>query len=462
MKPSILLLFLLAFCTLNAQTFEVQNIKYSGDNDNRINLVIMGDGYLPSEFDAFEAHSNAFVNELFSQSPFSEYTDYFNVYIIKVASAESGATHPGTAPDEPTSPPVPVTNVNNFFGTQYDSYNIHRLLFSSNYALINNVLANNFPDFDIALILVNAPYYGGSGGAFAFASTDESSIEIAIHELGHSFAFLKDEYYPGDALVQEAINMTQNNNPATIRWRNWLNYNGVGIYPYGTSGTPATWYRPHQLCKMQYLGYPFCNVCKEGIIERIHGLVSPIDGYSPSQTSHTDPSLPLDISLDLVLPIPNTLVTQWTLNGSDFSTNLNAITLTEPDMVLGTNTLTASITDNSELLRVDEHENFHTYTVTWTIQMNNLGIGDIISEQHTLAIKTYPNPTQDVLNVVIESQSLQNFDITLTSIDGKSIQTVRANGSSATLDLGDLSTGIYIMGISHQGTILAQKKIVKE
>ncbi|HNU59274.1 MAG TPA: M64 family metallopeptidase, partial [Aquaticitalea sp.] len=371
-------------------------------------------------------------------------------------------THPGTAPDEPTSPPVPVMNVNNFFGTQYDSYNIHRLLFSSNYALINNVLANNFPDFDIALILVNAPYYGGSGGAFAFASTDESSIEIAIHELGHSFAFLKDEYYPGDALVQEAINMTQNNNPATIRWRNWLNYNGVGIYPYGTSGTPATWYRPHQLCKMQYLGYPFCNVCKEGIIERIHGLVSPIVGYSPSQTSHTDPSLPLDISLDLVLPIPNTLATQWTLNGSDFSTNLNAITLTEPDMVLGTNTLTASITDNSELLRVDEHENFHTYTVTWTIQMNNLGIGDIISEQHTLAIKTYPNPTQDVLNVVIESQSLQNFDITLTSIDGKSIQTVRANGSSATLDLGDLSTGIYIMGISHQGTILAQKKIVKE
>src|SRR5690606_23432303 len=108
----------------------------------------------------------------------------------------------------------------NYFGSSYDNFGSHRLLYSSNYALISTVLANNFPEYDQALILVNAPYYGGSGGTFPFTSTDASSIEIAIHELGHSFSNLKDEYYPGDVLEAKAINMTHNNNVPNNKWWN--------------------------------------------------------------------------------------------------------------------------------------------------------------------------------------------------------------------------------------------------
>ncbi|WP_026753823.1 M64 family metallopeptidase [Sediminibacter sp. Hel_I_10] len=464
MKHSLALLCFISIQFLCAQSFEVTQIKVAGAADKRINLVIMGDGYLASEFDDFEVDANAFVTEMFSQSPFLEYSDYFNVYIIKVPSEESGAMHPGTASDEPTgSSTVPVIDVNNYFGAAYDSFNIHRLLFSSNYALISTVLANNFPEYDQALILVNAPYYGGSGGTFPFASTDESAIEIAIHELGHSFSNLKDEYYPGDAQAAEAVNMTQDNNPETVKWKNWLGSSNVGIFPYGTTGTPSTWYRPHQNCKMRYLGVPFCSVCKEGIIERIHTLVSPIESYSPVANTLENPSLPLEFQLDLVQPLPNTLDTTWTLNSINFSSSLDNLSLLETDLVEGSNTLTALVTDNTALLRVDGHEDIHLYTVTWTIEVASLGISSITAESNHITINIYPNPAGNMLNVSIESDLKTDFSFKLISIDGKEVLSIPANVHSATaVDIERLSSGLYMLNVFQGNVLIGQKKLIKE
>lgn len=464
MKKLLLLSLLISQTYLVAQTFEVEQIKTAGADDKRINLVILGEGYTASEFDAFETHANNFVNSMFSQAPFSEYTNYFNVYIIKVASPESGATHPGTASDEPTgSSAVPISVVNNYFGAAYDSYGTHRLLYSPNYNLITDVLATNFPEYDQVLILVNAPYYGGSGGTFPFAATDASSVEIAIHELGHSFVNLKDEYWPGDIQAAEAINMTQDNTTSTIRWKNWIGSNNVGAFRYANSGTAATWYRPHQNCKMRYLGSPFCAVCTEGIIEKIHSMVSPIDSYSPVSNDLEDPSFPLELHLDLVLPLPNTLETEWTLNGEVFSNELQDLSILEANLVEGINTLTAVVTDNTALLRVDGHDTFHMYTVTWSIDYSTLGIDTISSEGNTIRINMYPNPVENILNVSVESRMQKDFSLTLTSINGKQLLSTNANSSGVTvINLESLSSGIYIVNIFQDGVSIGQKKLVKE
>ena len=316
----ILILFLLCSFQMQViygQIFEVETIKNSGDNDKRINLVIMGDGYQMSELDQFETDAINFMNALFLLSPFAEYENYFNVHIINVPSNESGASHPGTASDEHLYS-VPVTTVDNYFGTSYDSFGIHRLLYTPNSALISTVLANNFPTYDVGFLLINAPYYGGSGGMFPMASTGEFADGIAIHELGHTFAFLQDEYWPGIAIASEAKNMTQNSDPATIGWKNWLGTNGVGIYAYGTSGDPSSWYRPHQSCIMRSVENPYCSVCIEGLIERIHVLVSPIDAFEPSNTTVMNPAFPLDFQLDMIETITNTLDNTCTLNSNPF------------------------------------------------------------------------------------------------------------------------------------------------
>ena len=441
--------------------FDVQAIKSSGDNDKRINLVIMGDGYQVGELGQFETDATAFMDDLFSQSPYAEYENYFNVYIIKVISNESGASHAGTAEDEPgpPNPVVPVLTADNYFGTAYDSFGIHRLLYTPNTALISTVLMNNFPLYDEALILVNSPYYGGSGGEFPIASTGTDAGEIAIHELGHSFVDLKDEYYPGDILAAEAINMTQDNNPVTIKWKNWVGSNGVGIFPYGTTAPESDWFRPHQTCKMQFLGFDFCAVCTEGTIEKIHSLISPIDSFTPSSTMINSPTFPLGFQLNLIQTIPNTLESTWTINSNNFATDTDTISVDEGDLISGTNILTAVVHDATTLLDIDNHDTMHVYTVSWTID-NTLGIQDIESNDYSIVM--YPNPSYDIVNIAMKNTLGKDISIEIISMDGKIIKSENITHNQYTqIDLNALSQGIYIANFYADKVLISSKKLMK-
>ena len=462
MKRTLLLLLLIYnFQLAFSQSFEVQAIKTSGDNDKRINLVILSEGYQESEMTKFHTDATNLMNDMFSQEPFSNYESYFNVYIIKVPSEESGATHPGTASDEPTNPAVPtLLNVNNYFGTTYDGFNIHRLLYTENVGLLNTVLANNFPEFDQALVLVNSPYYGGSGGDIPIASTGTDADEIVIHEIGHSFSDLKDEYYPGDILAEEAINMTQETDPTLVRWKNWMGQNSIGIFPYASTGTAATWYRPHQTCKMRYLGYDFCSVCKEGIIEKIHSLVSSVDSYSPSEATISDAEFPLDFQLNVIETLPtNTVEAMWTLNGNNFDADNFIATLEESDLNEGVNTLTAVVHDNSPLINVDNHETIHVSAVTWTID-NTLGVQDVIANDYSLTI--YPNPSSTFVNIKLENNLNKDMRVDIISLDGKMVKSVSLqNNQDTQVDISNLSEGVYITNFYAEGILISSKKLIK-
>src|SRR5258708_7869266 len=82
-----------------------------------------------------------------------------------------------------------------YFGSTFNYAGIDRLLVPVNSSHIYSVLANNFPQYDQVFVVVNSTKYGGSGGFAATASINSSSAEIAIHEMGHSFAALRDEYW---------------------------------------------------------------------------------------------------------------------------------------------------------------------------------------------------------------------------------------------------------------------------
>ncbi len=456
------------FCT--AQVFEVETIKYEGDDSKRINLVILGDGYQTSELDRFVTDATSFSNELFSQSPFLEYKDYFNVYAIKVPSDESGADHPATATDV-NEPLTPITTADTYFNSTFDGFGFHRLLFygidwpSSNVARskIISVLADNFPAYDSALILVNSTVYGGSGGEFPISSMAASANEIAIHELGHSLFNLLDEYYPGDGRLREDINATRESDPNEIKWKNWVGSNNVNIYPYGTSGEAATWNRPHQNCKMRYLGTPFCSVCKEGMIEKIHDLVSPVDTFSPNNdTPVANPTFPLDFELSLIKPSPNTLESVWTLNRINIANNVDTVSLLDTDLIEGNNTLTSVITDNSPMLRVDNHDTVHVNTVTWTINYSALSIDTIDAQSNSYNIALYPNPANSILNFKFESNRDTTVKVNIMSLDGKQIQSLTLTPYQVKeIDISNFSSGIYVANFYANNTRLTSKKIIK-
>lgn len=356
LKKGLLFWIALLFIDIsNAQVFSVDTLMRNGERNNRVNLVYLSDGYTAAEITNYIGNATAINNALFLQTPFAQYKNFFNVYAIKVPSAQSGAVHPGTASDEGSSGGQPVANPTIYFNSTFDYFSIHRLLVPQNAGLVYSVLASNLPDFDQAFIIVNSPYYGGSGGNFATSSVHSSAAEIAIHEIGHSFANLADEYWAGDFYAAEKHNMTQNTNPATVRWANWYGLNNIGIYAHGSSGTAAVWFRPHQQCKMRYLGYPFCSVCIERFIDKVHLITNMADNYSPSSSSFVLSNYnPVNFSVAHIQTIPSTISINWYLNGSStpFASGVDNVSIPYANWIVGNNTVRAELIDNTTLSKL--------------------------------------------------------------------------------------------------------------
>ena len=269
MNKSVYIILFFLFTHISAENFPVTNILMNGNNEDRINIVFLGDGYTYEEMDDYIEDVFEVTDGLFLSPPYSNYKNHFNVYAVEVPSNESGTDHPGTASDcggETNN----VFYADTYFNSTFDSGGTHRALVIDNTFAAYTVLSENTPDWDIVFLMVNTTMYGGTGGAFATFSRNQLSIEIALHEIGHSFAGLSDEYWAGFQFANENTNMTQDTNPSTVIWNQWLYDNGIGIYQYESPGND--WHRPHQDCKMRYLETPFCSVCSEHTIKTIYSI----------------------------------------------------------------------------------------------------------------------------------------------------------------------------------------------
>lgn len=464
MKTLYSFFILLLGCLVQAQTFEVVPILDNGNPDKHLNLVIMGDGYTAAEQDAFLDKAQSISDYLFSIVPWSNYKNYFNVFAIKVISNESGVKHANTASDC-NDYFTEVSNPDNYFGTKFDGFGIHRLTIVSSNARVANVLAHSFPNYDLVFIVGNTNQYGGSGGNYAVFTADEASSEIAAHEIGHTFGRLADEYYAGDQYFQEKPNMTQQTDPNLIKWRNWLTPGtGVDIEQYCCGGNSALWFKPaNATCKMEQLNLPYCAVCKEGIVERVHTLINPIESYSPSNLSVIDVNSTLiDFALtSLIRPIPNTLQIQWQLDGNNIS-NTENYALDASVLPDGVHTIVASVFDDSPLVRTNDHA-LHINTVTWNLNKSNLGIQSQTHE-NSIALKIYPNPTTDVINFNLDLLAAAKISINLTDVNGKIVRQISEREASSgvskiSMDLTGLARGIYVATIRIDGASYTQKLV---
>ncbi|MBS7787438.1 T9SS type A sorting domain-containing protein [Flavobacterium sp. CYK-55] len=467
MKIHYTLLALFLGISIQSQTFEVVPILDNGNPDKHLNLVIMGDGYTDVQQDDFINTAQNISNYLFSISPWSTYKNYFNVFAIKVIATQTGVKHANTASDC-ADYFTEVSNPTNYFGTKFDGYGIHRLTIVTSNVKVANVLSANFPNYDLVFIVGNSNEYGGSGGSYAVFTADEASSEIAAHEIGHTFGRLADEYYAGDQYFQEKVNMTQQTDPNLVKWKNWLTEEtNIGIDPYCCGGNSALWYKPvTNQCKMEQLNLPYCDVCKEGIVERIHALISPIESYAPNNATVINVnSDPVDFALtSLIRPIPNTLQIQWQLDGNFLSSNenytLNPTTLSDGDHIL-----TATVTDQTTLVRTDNHPTIHFNTVAWNLNKSNLGI-HAQPHENTIALKMYPNPVTNVVNFELDLLTSAKVSIDLTDVTGKIVRqiserTASAGVSEILIDMNGLTAGVYVAELKIDGAAYPQK-IVKQ
>lgn len=192
-------------------------IHVSGPSPDKVDLLIVGDGYTAKEMPKFFADAKRLSKHLFAVSPFHERQKDFNVWAIAAPTAESGVSRPSTGQYHAS-----------VLGTRYDIFGSERYVLATDNRALREI-AQNAP-YEFIEILVNNPTYGG-GGIFGQFSTAAAGNEWAdylfVHEFGHHFAGLADEYYTSPVAYQPNAarpepwepNATALADPANIKWK---------------------------------------------------------------------------------------------------------------------------------------------------------------------------------------------------------------------------------------------------
>ncbi|NBP67113.1 MAG: T9SS C-terminal target domain-containing protein [Cytophagia bacterium] len=446
------------------QTFLVDTIFVNGNLQDQINIVFLSDGYQQMEMDKYITDVNSMLSSLFDQVPFKNYKNYFNAFAIRVPSQESGAMHPQNSADPDCLGVPKVSTINNYFGSTFDYAGIHRLLAITKPGAAASILANQLPQYDLVFVLVNSPYYGGAGGDIATSSTHNSASEISIHEIGHTFAFLADEYWAGSSYAAERPNLTQESNSSTIKWKSWLNVNGIGIYPHAES---PTWYRPHQSCKMRLLGNPFCSVCTENFVERIHSLTKPIISFEPKTINLDLENTDLQFKLFTLKPSPNTLKIEWKKANTVIGKNIESVTVPVSDFNSKITSITATVIDTTSFTRNFNHLTTHLYSVQWIVKADNI-VTEVFSSLYEFQVTVFPNPIKYQLTFNLEIPISGNVSVILTDVSGKVKKTLVNKRLNAGLHSYEFPAsdvipvpGIYFLNFNLNGNLITQR-IIRE
>lgn len=254
----------------------------NGTSSNRVDIVFLGDGYTAADINTtYNRDINAMLNWMFfgNENPYPRYKNFFNVHRLDIISQERGAD----------IPPNGIFRNTALDASYYFDGVTDRLLYI-NEEKAKKALVDNLPDLSLAeirLLTVNDTKYGGGGGYFAaYAGGNSNATEIALHELGHSFNKLADEYYYNDSAIYTgaepaAINITKS--ATGNKWSQWLGYvqPGIGVIGAyeGASFYQKGLFRPAMNSKMRSLGQPFDAVSREKIILDIYDLVNPLDSW---------------------------------------------------------------------------------------------------------------------------------------------------------------------------------------
>jgi len=189
----------------------------NGDPATKVDLLILGDGYTAAEQPKFRKDAERLVETLFAAEPFKSRRSDFNVWAICPPATESGISRPSTGLHR-RSP----------IGASYDTFGSERYVLTTDNRAFRD--AASFAPYDVAEILVNGKTYGGGGiyGLYATVAADSLwAPYVFVHEFGHHFAGLADEYYTSDVAYMPSAgrlepwepNVTALKDPASVKWK---------------------------------------------------------------------------------------------------------------------------------------------------------------------------------------------------------------------------------------------------
>jgi hypothetical protein len=190
----------------------------SGDPHKKVDLAVLSEGYTKKEEKKFRQDLKKAFQVFFSFEPYKSHKKSFNVYGVFKPSRESG-------PDEPTH----GIFKNTAFGTSFNALGLYRYMLSEENRYIRDAAAH--VPYELVLVMVNTNRYGGGGiyNTYCIFSLDEKWYGyLLLHEFGHAFAGLADEYYSATVAYNEFYptdieptdpNITALLDPKNLKWK---------------------------------------------------------------------------------------------------------------------------------------------------------------------------------------------------------------------------------------------------
>jgi hypothetical protein len=227
----------------------------------RMDYVFIGDGYTAAEMDKWHADAKKVIDGFMADPLFAANRGAMNVRRVDVASNESGV-------DEPDKGIYKDTALDAYFYCGQ----VDRLICVNTakvFDVVGSVLA---PDArDVIIVISNSTRYGGSGGQVAALTMNAASIEVTLHEIGHTAFGLADEYdYGSCSLGAEPPEAdVSRDGSRNVKWNRFIAAGtpvptNPGVYANGTVGTfvgaqycASGKYRPTENSRMRTLGYPW-------------------------------------------------------------------------------------------------------------------------------------------------------------------------------------------------------------
>ena len=250
----------------------------SGNTADCIDVAILAEGYTEKEMEQFYQDAQTACDALFDHEPFKKLKDKFNVVAVASPSADSGVSIPGQGEWKSTA-----------VGSHFNTFYSDRYLTTSRVKSIHNWLAG-IP-YEHIIILANTDTYGGGGiyNSYTLTTAHHPDFQpVVVHEFGHSFGGLADEYAYTEAPSPQypyEIEPWEQNITTLVdfdsKWKDMLPentaiptppatkanelYTQIGVYE-GAGYTKKRIYRPTTECRMKINEAPaFCPVCQRAL-----------------------------------------------------------------------------------------------------------------------------------------------------------------------------------------------------
>ena len=258
-----------------ARVYETADLEINGDPDEKVDILFMAEGYSENEMEKFMEDAKRSMEYIFSEEPFKSQRESFNVRVVKSAGPDSGTDIPGEHIWK-----------NTVMNSSFYTFGIERYMTTPDFRSVCDVAAN--AHYDQLYILVNTDKYGG-GGIYNFysisAADNQESRSVLIHEFGHAFAGLGDEYFNSSVAYNDYFPLDVepwNPNLTTLvdfgaKWKDSIKkgvpvptppeekFAGtIGVYEGGGYVAKGV-YRPMIDCRMHTNDASFCPVCSAAI-----------------------------------------------------------------------------------------------------------------------------------------------------------------------------------------------------